>query len=358
VKSRRLRRQRLRTRVGVIVTALRVGTVAVVALTWLASGADPVAIVTVELMGLCVVALVTTALVRRELRPREQAAAMADSIAAGELARRLPEAVTDPTTEVGRLGEALNRMVDQIQAALTGRERSEARMRQFVADASHELRTPLQSLRGYAELHQRGALPDAAEVDEAMAHILSEVHRMTRLVEALLMLARFDDEYEEGTAELEPVDLGRIVDESCLDALAAEPERPLEKHIEPGATVLGDEAQLRGLPANLLGNVRMHTPATARCVVAPSTSGDEVTLRVQDEGPGISSDAVAHVFDRFYRADKSRSRASGGRGLGLAIVAATAEVHHARIELDSTQGQGTRVDVVFPALREQASAPA
>ncbi|GCB43734.1 cell wall metabolism sensor histidine kinase WalK [Streptomyces sp. NL15-2K] len=354
----RFRRWPLRARVGVIVTALCAGAIAVVALTWLASGADPVAIVTAELVGLCVVALVTTALVRRELRPLEQAAAMADSIAAGDLARRLPEAVTDPTTEVGRLAEALNRMVDQIQAALTARERSESRMRQFVADASHELRTPLQSLRGYAELHQRGALPDMAAVDEAMARVLSEVHRMTRLVEALLMLARFDEEYEEDTADLEPVDLSRIVDESCRDALAAEPGRPLEKHIEPGASVLGDEAQLRGLLANLLGNVRMHTPATARCVVALSTSGDEVTLLVQDEGPGVPSDAVAHVFDRFYRADKSRSRASGGSGLGLSIVAAIAEVHHARVELDSTPGKGTRVYVVFPVLREQASAHA
>ncbi|GAA3998493.1 HAMP domain-containing histidine kinase [Streptomyces sp. NBC_01352] len=356
--SRRPRRWPLRTRVGVIVTALCAGAIAVVALTWLASGADPVAIVTAELVGLCVVALVTTSLIRRELRPLEQAAVMADSIAAGDLAHRLPEAVTASTTEVGRLGEALNRMVDQIQAALTARERSESRMRQFVADASHELRTPLQSLRGYAELHQRGALPDAAAVDEAMARILSEVHRMTRLVEALLMLARFDEENEEGTADLEPVDLSRIVGESCRDASAAEPERPLEVHVDPGVSVLGDEAQLHGLLANLLGNVRMHTPATARCVVTLGTSGDDVTLRVQDEGPGIPSDAVPHVFDRFYRADKSRSRAGGGSGLGLAIVAAIAEVHHARVELDSTSSKGTRVDVVFPVLREQAPAPA
>lgn len=350
--TRRLRRWPLRTRIGVTVAALCAGAIAAVALTWLASSADPVAIVTVELVGLCVVALVTTALVRRELRPLEQAAAMADSIAAGDLAHRLPEAVTAPTTEVGRLAEALNRMVDQIQAGVTARERSEARMRQFVADASHELRTPLQSLRGYAELHLRGALPDAAAVDEAMARILSEVQRMTRLVEALLMLARFDEETEEGTADLEPVDLSWIVGESCRDAAAAEPERPLQSRVEPGVIVLGDEAQLRGLLANLLGNVRMHTPATVRCIVALGTNGDEATLRVQDEGPGIPSDAVPHVFDRFYRADKSRSRFRGGSGLGLSIVAAIAEVHHARVELGSTPGKGTRVDVVFPVLRE------
>ncbi|MFJ3802619.1 sensor histidine kinase [Streptomyces sp. NPDC090088] len=347
--SGRVRRWPLRTRISALVTALCAAAIAAVALTWLASGTDPVAIVTAELLGLCTVALATTALVRRELRPLERAAAMADAVAAGDLVQHLPEAVTSPTTEVGRLATALNGMVDQVRAALSARERSEDRMRQFVADASHELRTPLQSLRGYAELYQRGALPDTAAVDEAMARVLSETQRMTRLVEALLMLARFD---EEDPADLEPVDLSRLVAESCRDAAVADMERRLETHVEPGALVLGDDAQLRGLLGNLLVNVRMHTPPGTHCAVGLTVSGDEARLRVQDAGPGIPGPALPHVFDRFYRADKGRSRASGGSGLGLSIVAAIAEAHHAHVELDSTPGKGTSVEVVFPLLWE------
>ncbi|MCL8014899.1 cell wall metabolism sensor histidine kinase WalK [Streptomyces sp. AS02] len=187
-------------------------------------------------------------------------------------------------------------------AALTALGRSEDRMRQFVADASHELRTPLQSLRGYAELYRSGALPDRASVDEAVERMLSEIHRMTRLVESLLMLARFDVEDE---AELEPVDLSRLVRDACRDAAAVEPDRPVEVRVEEGVTVLGDEAQLRSLLGNLLGNVRMHTPPDAPCAVSLRTSGGDEVL------------------------------------------------HHGLISLDSAPGRGTRVDVVLRTLQEQ-----
>ncbi|MFC8672072.1 sensor histidine kinase [Streptomyces griseorubiginosus] len=340
----RIRRWPLRTRLGTLVTALCACAMAATAFAWVVSG-DAAVIVTVELAGLTGVAVISTAVVRRELRPLERAADTADAIAAGEFGQRLTVAATAPTTEVGRLAEALNRMLDQIQTALSARERSEERMRQFVADASHELRTPLQSLRGYAELYQRGALPDTAAVDEAVDRMLSEIHRMTRLVESLLTLARFDEGDE---ADLEPVELSRIARESCRDAAAVEPERPFLPDIEAGVVVLGDEAQLRSLLANLLGNVRMHTPSGTPCHVEVRTTGDEALLRVEDEGPGIPGDAVAHVFDRFYRADKGRSRARGGSGLGLAIVAAVSELHGGRISLHSAPGRGTRVDVILP----------
>jgi two-component system OmpR family sensor kinase len=297
------------------------------------------------------VALVSTAVVRRELRPLEQAADAADAIAAGNLGRQLTKTAA-PTTEVGRLVEALDHMLEQIQAALTAREESEERMRQFVADASHELRTPLQSLRGYAELYQQGALPDRAATDEAVARMLAEIHRMARLVESLLMLARFDETDE---AELELVDFSRIVVDSCRDAAAVEPARPREARIEPGVTVLGDEAQLRGLLANLLGNIRMHTAGDTPYLVELRTTGIEVLLRVEDGGPGIPEDAIAHVFDRFYRADKSRSRGRGGSGLGLAIVAAITELHSGRVHLESVPGRGTRVYIVLPL--PQAATP-
>ncbi|MGW9135690.1 sensor histidine kinase [Streptomyces sp. NPDC055681] len=339
-------RRPLRTRLSARVTGLCACAMAATALTWLASG-DPAAIVTVELAGLICVALISTAMVRRELRPLEQAAIAADAIATGDFGLRLSEAATAPTTEVGRLADALNRMLDQIQTALTAREQSEQRMRQFVADASHELRTPLQSLRGYAELYQSGALPDTAAVDDALRRMLAEIHRMTRLVESLLMLARVDEADE---AELEPVDLSRVVTDSCRDAAAVEPGRPLGMRIEPGVTVRGDEAQLRGLLANLLGNVRMHTPADAPCRITLITTGDTAVLLVEDGGPGIPEEAVTRVFDRFYRADKSRSRAGGGTGLGLSIVAAVAALHHGHVRLESPPGHGTRVEVVLPVL--------
>ncbi|WP_405850798.1 ATP-binding protein [Streptomyces niveus] len=326
-----------------LVTFLCACAMAATALAWAASRQNVAVIVTTELAGLAMVAVVSTAVVRHELRPLEHAADTADAIAAGDLGHRLP--VTAPATEVGRLAVALNRMLDQIQAALTVREASEERMRQFVADASHELRTPLQSLRGYAELYQHGALPDTAAVDTAIDRMLSEIQRMTRLVESLLMLARFDEEED---AEREPVDLSRIVAESCQDAVAVEPDRPHHVRIQDGVTVLGDAAQLRSLMANLLGNIRMHTPPGTPCSIELTTTPQAVIIRVHDQGPGIPQESLGHVFDRFYRADKGRSRASGGTGLGLSIVAAIAELHHARVHLDSTPGDGTQIHVTFP----------
>ncbi|MFD5026007.1 sensor histidine kinase [Streptomyces sp. NPDC058373] len=329
-----------------VVTALCACAMAGTACAWFSTDGDPAAIVIVEVAGLLLVATATTAVVRRELRPLEHAAATADSIAAGDLSHRVTEAATAPATEVGRLAVALNGMLDQIEAALTAREASEDRMRQFVADASHELRTPLQSLRGYAELYQHGALPDTAAVDTAMDRMASEIQRMSRLVESLLMLARFDEEEDE--AALEPVDLSRVVAESCLDAAAVEPGRPRSVRVQEGITILGDEAQLRSLVANLLGNIRMHTAPDAPCGIELSATREAVVLRVEDRGPGIPPESQGYVFDRFYRADKGRSRAVGGTGLGLSIVSAVAELHHAQVRLDSVPGRGTLIEIVFP----------
>ncbi|MBB3665559.1 two-component system OmpR family sensor kinase [Prauserella sediminis] len=312
---------------------------------------DALAIVVVEFIGLTLVAGLSTIVIRRELRPLEQVAASADAIAAGAAGHRLAEVSTMPSTEIGRLSDALNRMLDQVETSLAARAASEQRMRQFVADASHELRTPLQSLRGYAELYQRGALTPGPEVDDAVDRMLSEVRRMGNLVESLLTLARFD---ETERAEREPADLSRLVAESCRDAAVVEPDRPQHCDIEPHLTVLGDEAKLRSLLANLLGNVRTHTPPDTRCAVGLRRCDGSVTLTVRDEGPGIPEHARAHVFDRFYRADRSRSRSSGGNGLGLAIVAAVAELHQASVELRSAAGYGTTVTVAFPAMTRSA----
>lgn len=340
------RRWTLRTRISALVTALCAGAMAAVAMAWI-FGQDPVVIVTVEVAGLLLISLVTTLAVRRELRPLENAAEASDAIAAGELTRRLTVEGVAASTEVGRLTHALNGMLDQIQAALTEREASEERMRQFVADASHELRTPLQSLRGYTELYQHGALPDRASVDDAMNRMHAEVRRMGRLVESLLTLARFD---QAAGAQLEPVDLSAVVVDACRDAAAVEPDRPRTLRIRPGVTVLGDEAQLHSLLANLLGNIRMHTPSDTPYTVDLHVAEHRAVLTVEDEGPGIPEHAVAHVFDRFYRADKGRSRTQGGSGLGLAIAAAVVELHGAEIRLEGG-GRGTRIRVTFPVNR-------
>ncbi|MFD9195318.1 sensor histidine kinase [Streptomyces phaeochromogenes] len=305
-------------------------------------------VVAVELLAVVVLAVLSILVVRRSLRPLERAARTADRVADGDFAMRLVDSVA-PGTEVGRLADALNRMLDQIHAALAARDASQERLRQFVADASHELRTPLQSIRGYGELYQQGALPDTQAVDDAIARMLAEVHRMTHLVQSLLMLARFDEEDE---SDLEPIDLSRVVTESCHDAAAVEPARPWTVTVTPDVTVRGDEAQLRGAVANLLANVRMHTPTDAPCSVELSVRGERAVLRVEDEGPGIPAEALPHVLDRFYRADKSRSRARGGSGLGLSIVAAIAELHSGTVRVESPPGEGTLVEVSLPARRQ------
>ncbi|MFE2426812.1 sensor histidine kinase [Streptomyces sp. NPDC059373] len=305
----------------------------------------------IQILSLALLALLSSLVVQRELRPLERAVDTADAIAAGSLDRRLRDDGAPslaPGTEVGRLADALDDMLDKIQEAFRARDASEGRLRQFVADASHELRTPLQSIRGYGELYRAGALPDSESVDEAMSRMLSEVARMTKLVESLLLLARFDQAEE---PEFEPVDLSRVVIDSCRDARAVEPDRPLDEHAAQGLTVFGDEAQLHRLVANLLGNVRMHTPVTAACTVVLEDFGGEAVLRVIDHGPGIPAAALPHVFDRFYRADRSRARATGGTGLGLALTAAIVETHGGRVSLDSPPGGGTHVEVRIPKLR-------
>ncbi|OPC79521.1 hypothetical protein B4N89_35150 [Embleya scabrispora] len=303
-------------------------------------------------IALPTLALLAALFVRRELRPLERAARVADTIAAGDYAQRVRDPLIGPRTEVGRLAIALDRMLDGIQAALAARDASRERLRRFVADASHELRNPLQSIGGYAELYQRGALPDRAAVDDAVSRMRAEIRRMNGLVEALLLLARLDEEQD---TDLEPVDLTRVVADSCRDAAAVEPDRPLTcagRPAEDRVSVLGDEDRLRQLVANLLGNVRMHTPVHTPAEVELRAFGGEAVLTVRDRGPGIPAADLPHVFDRFHRADKSRSRTQGGSGLGLSIVAAIVEMHHGTITIGPAPGGGTVVEVRLPALAE------
>jgi two-component system OmpR family sensor kinase len=308
----------------------------------------------VTLAALAVAALAGTAVVRVALRPLGRVAATATRVSELELskgevalAERVGEEDTDPGTEVGQVGSALNRMLGHIEGALVARQQSEDKVRQFVADASHELRTPLASIRGYSELTRRGdyELPD--DVVRALDRIESESVRMTGLVEDLLLLARLDAGRE---LVLGDVDLVPLVVDAVGDAHAASADHEWSLDApETPVVVTGDRGRLHQIVANLLANARVHTPAGTDIRTALVVDGDHAVLTVQDDGPGISKELQAVLFERFARGDGSRARKTGSTGLGLAIVAAVVEAHGGTVEVESSPGM-TRFTVRLPLV--------
>jgi two-component system OmpR family sensor kinase len=282
--------------------------------------------------------------VRLGLRPLEAIGATAAAIAAGDLSQRVERA--EERTEVGRLGIALNAMLGQIESAFKAREASERRLRRFVADASHELRTPLAAVRAYAELFTRGADRRPEDLARSMTGITRESERMSILVEDLLLLARLD---EGRPLEREPVELDRLVGEAVETARTVDPDRPIELRAEP-VSVLGDRDRLRQIVDNLLSNVRSHTPAAAAVRVSVSRRDGSAVVEVADSGPGLGDEELERVFERFYRSDASRSRSSGGVGLGLSIVSAVAEAHGGAVSADSQLGEGAIFRIELPVL--------
>ena len=307
----------------------------------------------VAALGLIAAFFAGTAIVRLALRPLERVAATASRVAElplerGEVALsvRVPAEDADPSTEVGRVGAAINRMLGHIASALTAREATEKKVRTFVADASHELRTPLASIRGYSELTRRGGhtLPD--DVVHALARIESESVRMTSLVEDLLLLARLDD--GRSLEEL-PVDLARLLTDVVSDARATghDHEWTLNLPTEP-LVVRGDAARIHQVFANLTTNARVHTPAGSRVTVTARHDAETVEVTVADNGPGVDPAVFEHVFERFARGDTSRSRAAGSTGLGLAIVDAVVVAHGGSVSVESAPGS-TVFTVRLPA---------
>jgi two-component system OmpR family sensor kinase len=299
--------------------------------------------------------------IRQGLLPLERIANTAEAIAAGDLSHRA--GVPHDGTEVGRLGAAFDSMLDQIerafgeqQRALEAVGRSEERLRRFAADASHELRTPLTAIRGYADLYRAGGLAEPGAMDRAMDRIGAESLRMTTLVEDLLLLARLD---QGRSSRLEPVDLSRIVGDAVADLRAVDPSRPVGTAVQEHVIVTGDEDRLRQVVTNLVANVRVHTPASTPIEVFLRTLSDDETaeLRVVDHGPGIDPVAAAHVFDRFYRADPGRSRARGGSGLGLSIVASIVQAHGGRLWHEATPGGGATFGVRLALTASSQVAP-
>ena len=294
--------------------------------------------------ALIVATLVGAAIVRRTLRPLRRVADIAGRVAELELDRgevalsvRVPEPDTDPHTEVGQVGAALNRMLGNVAAALTARQASEMRVRQFVADASHELRTPLAAIRGYAELTRRSHDHVPPNIAHALRRVESESARMTVLVNDLLLLARLDSGRP---LARDQVDLSRLVLDAVSDAHIAGPGHAWRLGLPPDPVVVnGDEQRLHQVLANLLSNARTHTPSGTTVTTGLAAANGRVILTVTDNGPGIPPDLLPGVFERFARGDTSRSRNAGSTGLGLAIVAAVVGAHGGSVGVASEPGK-------------------
>jgi two-component system OmpR family sensor kinase len=308
-------------------------------------------VVTIVAVGAAIV--VGRLLVRWELRPLERVANTATRVSRlplasgiGTITERIATEDTDPRTEVGQVGAAMNAMLGHVDRSLTARRESEEKVRRFVADASHELRTPLASIRGYAELTRRTGQKMPEQVRHSLDRIESEAERMTGLVEDLLLLARLDEGRE---LQRDRVDLSRIVIDAVSDAHAAGLDHDWRMSMpDDPVVILGDGPRVHQVVANLLANARVHTPAGTIVTVGIAPRGDSVDLTVTDNGPGIPRKDLATLFERFTRGDVSRARATGTTGLGLAIVNAVVTAHGGTVSVESRKGK-TVFTVSLPA---------
>jgi two-component system OmpR family sensor kinase len=291
-------------------------------------------------------------IVRRGLRPLDEMATTAGAIASGDLSKRVPH--TESHTEVGRLGQALNTMLTEIEGAFAARTASEERLRRFLADASHELRTPLTSIRGYAEIFDRGARDRPEDLATSMRHIHSEANRMSELVDDLLLLARLD---RERPLAHDQVELTGVTAAAVDAARVKAPDRTVTFAPLAAVVVTGDDHRLRQVIDNLLANALNHTPAGTPIDVSVRAEGDTAVLTVADQGPGIAPADRDHIFEPFHRADPSRARATGGVGLGLAIVSAIATAHGGAVGVDSVPGSGASFWVRLPLAVGEVVAP-
>jgi two-component system OmpR family sensor kinase len=290
--------------------------------------------------------------VRLGLRPLDRMGDTADAIAGGDLSRRVRP--SDPRSETGRLGQALNAMLDRLEEAFARRRASEDRLRQFLADASHELRTPLVSIRGYAELYRIGAARSPEDIEKSMRRIEEEATRLGVLVEDMLLLARLDQMRDEDHASL---DLVPLINDAADDARAAAPGRSIEVHARGPLEVRGDADGLRQVLVNLLRNALVHTPPDASIEITAEPETDAVRLEVRDHGPGLPTDHPEQLFERFWRADAGRRRGRGGAGLGLSIVAEIVRGHGGTITAANAEGGGACFTVRLPAAARALSAP-
>jgi two-component system OmpR family sensor kinase len=305
---------------------------------------------TLWITGAIVVAVLGIAMFwvqRLGLRPIARVTAAAEAIAAGDRTHRV--GVRDDRTEAGKLGRSFNLMLDELAL-------SEARLRQFVADASHELRTPLTSVRGYLELFQQGAFREPGQLDDVVRRLSAESTRMHGLVEDLLALASLD---EGRPFQAEPVDVGQLLGDAAQDAQAVQPERPIATEVTgPGPIVTGDANLLRQLIGALVSNALTHTPRAVPVSLGAARHEADVVVTVADQGPGLDPEAASRAFDRFWRGQSSRTRSGkGGAGLGLTIARSIVDAHGGSIALETAPGRGCTVVVRLPAERDNSSEP-
>jgi two-component system OmpR family sensor kinase len=289
------------------------------------------------------VAVLALFIIQLGLRPLQRMGNVAQHIAAGDLSRRVEPAT--PRTEIGRLGLALNGMLTQIEAAFEQRKASENRLRRFIADASHELRTPLTSVRGYSEMLRRGASESPADSELARRRIEEEAVRMSTLVDDMLLIARLD---QGRPLDSKPVDLQTIARDAAADAQVVAPQREIKLDAPASVVVTGDDIRLRQVLGNLVRNALVHTPSKTPIEIALTTVNGSAKVSVADHGPGLRPEEMDRIFEPFFRADPSRSRDSGGAGLGLSIVSAVVVAHGGHVMVRETSGGGATFEVELP----------
>jgi two-component system OmpR family sensor kinase len=291
------------------------------------------------------IAFASRQVIKLSMKPLKKIEETAEQIAAGDLSARLEN--FEPDTEVGRLSTSLNIMLSRIEESFAARAESENKLRRFVADASHELRTPLTSIRGFAELHRQGAVPEGEKTRELISRIEKESMRMGYLVEDLLMLARMDQSRELVMAD---VDLSHLVQEAVSSASAAGPDHPITSDIAGDIHTQGDADKIYQVITNLLANARAHTPVGTAIHVATYSTKDGSYVTVADKGPGLTAQDQMHIFERFYRVDTSRQRSSNdGSGLGLSIVDEVMKAHGGTVSVASEPGNGATFTLHFKA---------
>jgi two-component system OmpR family sensor kinase len=296
-------------------------------------------------IALLLIAFASRQVIKLGMKPLEKIQVTAGQIAAGDLSVRLEN--FEPDTEVGRLSTSLNQMLSRIEQSFAARTESENKLRRFVADASHELRTPLTSIRGFAELHRQGAVPEGEKTKELISRIEKESIRMGALVEDLLMLARMDQSRE---LVMTDVELSNLVQEAVSSAQAAGPDHPITSDIAHDVHTQGDADKIYQVVTNLLANARAHTPAGTAIHVATYSTEDGSYVTVADQGPGLSAEDQLHIFERFYRVDTSRQRSSSdGSGLGLSIVDEVMKAHGGSVSVASEPGNGAIFTLHFKA---------
>jgi two-component system OmpR family sensor kinase len=292
---------------------------------------------------------------RAGLRPLRRIETTAAAIAAGDLSSRVPQ-LAPPGTELGSLAASLNTMLDRIEAGDAARADAEHSMRRFIADVSHELRTPLSGIKGFTQLYRMGGMPARGDVDAAMGRMECEAERLVELVEELLLLARLDERGAAAvqTLQLTPMDLRTLAADALRDLKALDPERVVTLTgpgggPAGGAPVLGDEARLRQVMSNLVGNAIAHTPPGSPVRIGVGVQDGRAVLELCDQGPGMTAEQAARVFDRFYRADTARGRTpAGGAGLGLSIVDSLVTAHGGRVDVHTAPDQGATFRVLLP----------